>query len=94
MSEIIHLRDALRLMEESMLPDGTMKPFEIEFVKYSVGKPLKNGQIAHYKNCVKQVVKQNMTKFMQRGIRDLDTAEIKTVNIWLITRFNGMRVRW
>jgi len=94
MSEIIHLRDALRLMDESMKPDGSTKPFSISFVRFSSTKPKNNGEVAQYKNCVKQVVRQNMKKFMQRGIRTLDTSEIKTVNIWLITEFNGMKVRW
>jgi hypothetical protein len=94
MSDIIHLRDALRLMDESMTPDGKVIPFSVSFVKFSQGKPIANGELVSYRNCVKTVVRQNMKKFMQRGIRLLDSNEIRTVHIYLITEFNGKVVRW
>lgn len=94
MAETIHLRDALRLMDESMSPSGELVPFSISFVKYSKEKSLHNGEEVSYKNCIKTAVRQNMKKNMQRGIRVIDSNDIKTVHIWLITRFNGNSVRW
>lgn len=93
-TEIIHLRDALRLMYESLKPDGSTNPFSISFYRFSDTKPAHNGTVATYRNCIKAVLQQNMSKTMQRGIRVLDSNEIKTVHIWLIKEFNGQRVRW
>jgi len=94
MADIIHLRDALRLMDESMTPEGEVIPFSVSFVKFSQTKSGSNGELVSYRNCVKTVVRQNMKKFMQRGIRLLDSNEIRTVHIYLITEFNGKVVRW
>lgn len=90
----IHLRDALRLMDESMTPDGKTIPFSIAFYRYNDTRPAQNGTVARYSNCTKAVLRQNMSKNMQRGIKVLDSGEIKSVHIWLIKEFNGQIVRW
>ncbi len=92
--ETIHLRDALRLMDESMKPNGDTVPFDIAFYRFNDSRPIANGTVARYTNCIKAVLRQNMVKNMQRGIQVLDSGEIKSVHIWLIKEFNGQRVRW
>ena len=90
----IHLRDALKLIDESVLPDGSHNPFTIEFFKYNKARPDDNGVRVQLANIVKCGLPYNVKNNMKRGLMDLNTKEIRSCSIWLISRFNNLTVKW
>lgn len=92
--QTIHLRDAIRIMDESLKPDGSVNSFSIEFFKYSRKKPAANGELVHLDNVVKCGLPFNVKDSMMRGLRNVKTNQVKSCYIWLINRINGIKVKW
>lgn len=86
----ILLRDALQAME---LKDENNEPvkFSVRFFLYSQFKKKKNGQVRDYKNVTACGLPFNIKDNMQRGIK-LANGEIRTFNIYLLDRFNNLKV--
>lgn len=92
--ETIKLSDAIKTMEQSVAPDGSENPFDIEFIKFNKTEQKDNGKILSLKNCVKMGLPGNVKKSQRRGLRVLRTGEKKSCHIFLITKFNGKQVKW
>lgn len=90
----IHLRDALKIMDESLMPDGSANPFSIEFFKYSRNKKDSNGELVKLTNVVKCGLPFNVKDAMMRGLRNVKNNQVKSCYIWLINRINGAKVKW
>ena len=92
--QTIHLRDVIKIMDESLKPDGSANPFSIEFYKYSQHKKDYNGELVSLTGVVKCGLPFNVKDAMMRGLRDIKTNQVKSCYIWLINRINGIKVKW
>jgi hypothetical protein len=94
MNKAVKLNDALRILDESLLPDGSQKPFSIEFYKYSKTKKDYNGELVKMDNVVKCGLPFNVKDAMMRGLRNPRTNQVRSCYIWLINKINGVKVKW
>jgi hypothetical protein len=86
----ILLKDALQAME---LKDenGEQVKFNVRFFKFSKHKKKENGEIREYKNVIACGLPFSMKDHNQRGIK-LENNETRVFNIFLLDRFNNLKV--